>query len=56
MSAHKSRKPARRRGGLIAKLRKPLAPPMRVAEDEKKYSRARARAQLRRETKPNGGK
>jgi hypothetical protein len=30
-------------GGLIAKLRKPMAPPMRVVEDERKYSRARMR-------------
>jgi hypothetical protein len=37
-------------GGLIRKLRKPMAPPMRVAEDERKYRRARERERLRRET------
>jgi hypothetical protein len=28
-------------GSLIKKLRKPLAPPTRVSEDERKYQRAR---------------
>ena len=37
-------------GELIRKLRKPIAPPMRVAEDERKYRRARERERLRRET------
>ncbi len=37
------------RGALIAKLRKPQAPPARVEEDVKKYRRARERAKLRRE-------
>ena len=36
-------------GRLIAKLRKPIAPPTRVAEDERKYSRARMRERSRRE-------
>lgn len=36
-------------GGLIAKLRKPMAPPTRVAEDERKYSRARMRERTRKE-------
>ena len=36
-------------GGLIAKLRKPMAPPTRVAEDERKYSRSRMRERTRRE-------
>jgi hypothetical protein len=35
---------------LIAKIRKPPAPPMRVEEDVKKYRRARERERLRRET------
>ncbi len=35
---------------LIRKLRKPLAPPTRVAEDERKYKRARERERLQRET------
>jgi hypothetical protein len=38
------------RGGLIRKLRKPLAPPSKVEEDERKYKRARERERLRRET------
>jgi hypothetical protein len=37
-------------GGLIAKLRKPMAPPTRVAADERKYSRARMRERSRRES------
>ncbi len=36
-------------GGLIRKLRKPIPPPTRVAEDERKYSRQRERERLRRE-------
>jgi hypothetical protein len=36
-------------GELIAKLRKPMAPPTRVAEDERKYSRARMRERSRHE-------
>ena len=35
---------------LIRKVRKPIAPPMRVAEDERKYRRERERERLRRET------
>ena len=37
------------RGALIAKIRKPQAPPVRVEEDLTKYSRARERERLRRE-------
>ena len=36
-------------GGLIKKLRKPIPPPTRVVEDERKYSRARERERSRRE-------
>lgn len=36
-------------GELIKKLRKPIPPPTRVAEDERKYSRARERERSRRE-------
>jgi hypothetical protein len=36
-------------GGLIRKLRKPIPPPTRVAEDERKYSRAREQERARRE-------
>jgi hypothetical protein len=58
MSARKPRTHAgKRRGrGLIAKLRKPMAPPTRIAEDDKKYSRARERERLRRERARNGAK
>jgi hypothetical protein len=34
---------------LIRKLRKPLAPPTRVADEERKYKRAREHERLRRE-------
>jgi hypothetical protein len=34
---------------LIRKLRKPLAPPTRVVEDERKYERSREGERLRRE-------
>jgi hypothetical protein len=37
-------------GGLIRKLRKPLAPPTRVGDDGRKYRRAREQNRLRRET------
>jgi hypothetical protein len=40
-----------RSGDLIRKIRKPVAPPMRVAEDERKYRRERERERLRRERK-----
>ena len=58
MSARKPRMHGGKRGGrgLIAKLRKPMAPPTRVAEDEKKYSRAHERERLRRERARNGAK
>jgi hypothetical protein len=35
-------------GELIRKLRKPLAPPIKVEEDKRKYNRARERQQQRR--------
>lgn len=40
----------RKRGGLIAKIRKPMAPPTRVEPDVKQYRRSRERALVRRET------
>ncbi len=49
MPTRKHRAKARR--GLIAKIRKPAAPPMRVEEDVTKYRRPRERERLRRETK-----
>ncbi len=47
MQSGKRKKPSV--GGLIRKLRKPMAPPLRVDDDEKKYRRAREREKLRRE-------
>jgi hypothetical protein len=38
-------------GAIIKKLRKPMAPPMRVVPDENKYSRARERALARHDIK-----
>jgi len=37
-------------GGLIGKIRKPPAPPSRVAEDKRKYRRTRELERLRRES------
>jgi hypothetical protein len=37
---------------LIRKLRKPLAPPTRVADEERKYKRAQEHERLRREGDP----
>ena len=46
------RKPKKRRaGGLIAKIRKPMAPPSRTIEDTTKYKRERELERLRREQK-----
>ncbi len=36
-------------GGLIRRIRKPIAPPMRVEEDELRYHRERERERMRRE-------
>jgi len=41
----------RRPGSLIAKIRKPIAPPSRVIEDPKKYKRERELEKIRREIK-----
>jgi hypothetical protein len=38
-------------GGIIRKLRKPIAPPSKIEEDERRYNRARERERLRRETR-----
>jgi hypothetical protein len=40
-----------RKCGLIAKIRKPIAPPSRVIEDPTKYKRERELEKLRREEK-----
>jgi hypothetical protein len=43
-------------GGVMRKVRKPMAPPSRVEEDIKRYRRARERERLHRErTEQNGG-
>jgi len=48
---------SRRSRGLIHKLRKPIAPPTRVIEDERKYKRSRERAAEREVIKqPEGQK
>lgn len=44
-----SRRTATAQGELIRKIRKPMAPPARIEEDTKKYSRARERERRRRE-------
>jgi hypothetical protein len=38
-------------GVLIRKLRKPVPPPTRVEQDQRKYRRARERERLHRETR-----
>ena len=40
-----------RQGSLIAKIRKPMAPPTRTIEDPTKYKRERELEKLRREQK-----
>jgi hypothetical protein len=40
-----------RQGSLIAKIRKPIAPPSRVIEDPTKYKRERELEKIRREEK-----
>lgn len=47
MAARGKKRPAKKR--LIARLRKPMAPPARVESDPKKYDRARERERLRRQ-------
>jgi hypothetical protein len=43
-------KKSRKQSGLIAKIRKPMAPPARVAENERKYDRKREVERIRRES------
>ena len=40
-------------GRVMAKVRKPVAPPVRVEPDTKKYRRARERARMNREGGPS---
>ena len=50
------RKPKKlRAGGLIAKIRKPIAPPTKTIEDPTKYKRERESEKLRREEKSGNG-
>jgi hypothetical protein len=49
MPQRKAKKP--RRGDLIAKIRKPMAPPTRAIDDPTKYKRERELERLRREEK-----
>ena len=49
--AHKPSKPkASVKGELIRKVRKPMAPPVKIETDERKYRRTRERAKVRRQT------
>ena len=47
----KQPKKPRRPGSLIAKIRKPIAPPSRVIEDPTKYKRERELEKIRRQEK-----
>jgi hypothetical protein len=49
MPQRKTRK--QRAGGLIAKIRKPMAPPSKTIEDPTKYKRERELEKLRRDQK-----
>ena len=40
-------------GEVIAKVRKPIAPPSRIEPDTSKYRRASERARMRREPEPS---
>lgn len=52
MSFRKTKRPLKTKAGdLIKKLRKPMAPPTRVAADERKYNRARERESIKRTEK-----
>jgi hypothetical protein len=42
-------------GGVMRKVRKPMAPPSKVEEDLKRYRRTRERERLRREQAGNNG-
>ncbi|HSR56622.1 MAG TPA: hypothetical protein VLL57_00455 [Candidatus Binataceae bacterium] len=42
-------------GGVMRKVRKPMAPPSRVEEDIKRYRRERERERLRREQAERNG-
>ena len=55
--ARRTTRKRKRKGGVLARVRKPVPRPTRVAEDERKYSRARERDRLRKEAEenPNGG-
>ncbi|HUY27481.1 MAG TPA: hypothetical protein VMV27_08690 [Candidatus Binataceae bacterium] len=49
MPVRGKKRPAKKR--LIARLRKPMAPPARVEDDPTKYDRQRERERIRRQTK-----
>jgi hypothetical protein len=50
--ASKSNNKRSKRGAIIAKIRKPIAPPSRTIEDTTKYSRTRERQRARRKHPP----
>ena len=43
------KKTSKSRGGLMRRVRKPVPPPSRIEDDEKRYRRERERERLRRE-------
>jgi hypothetical protein len=53
MAARGKKPPAKKR--LIARLRKPMAPPARVADDPKKYDRKRERERMHRQAELEKG-
>ncbi|HVA77170.1 MAG TPA: hypothetical protein VNF27_04710 [Candidatus Binataceae bacterium] len=53
MPPRRKKRPAKKR--LIARLRKPMAPPARVEDDPKKYDRKRERERMRRQAELEKG-
>jgi hypothetical protein len=49
VAPRKRKRTAGKQGGLISKIRKPMAPPARIEEDTTKYHRERERERRRRE-------
>ena len=48
------KKSAKKKSGVMRKVRKPMAPPARVEEDLKRYHRERERERIRREETDEG--
>ncbi len=49
MASRKSKRTVSKKGALIRKIRKPMAPPARIEEDTTKYRRERERERRQRE-------